>query len=400
MKELKSGLFMWWILGLLPCVVLSRGLAECGNGLPLEIRSPSAVLMDGMTGQVIFEKNPQKRLGPAGLAKVMTLYLAFDALKDGRVNPDQKVVVSEKAWKTGGSQMFLKVGDEVPFVELLKAVAAISANDASVAIAEFLEGTEDAFVREMNEKAGALALDNTHFANSHGLSSEDQYTTAYDSAMLGLHYIRDHPDALVLHSIPEYDYRGIKQKNWNGLLEIDERVDGLKTGYLSDTGYHVLASAQEGGRRFVAAVMGADTSGQRDQDALKLLEHGFRNFTTKAVVRKGEIVGKVKVKKGKLPDVGLSAEDTVMITVRKDRAENIPMERQIPQFVTAPIVKGQALGKLIVEMEGVPLKEVDLLASFDVPAKSYTRFYQVGLLVVIGLLALAIWRIRNLKRRR
>jgi D-alanyl-D-alanine carboxypeptidase (penicillin-binding protein 5/6) len=400
MKELKSGLFMWWILGLLPCVVLSRGLAECGNGLPLEIRSPSAVLMDGMTGQVIFEKNPQKRLGPAGLAKVMTLYLAFDALKDGRVNPDQKVVVSEKAWKTGGSQMFLKVGDEVPFVELLKAVAAISANDASVAIAEFLEDTEDAFVREMNEKAGALGLENTHFANSHGLFSEDQYTTAYDSAILGFHYTRDHRDALVLHSIPEYKYRGIKQKNWNGLLEVDERVDGLKTGYLSDTGYHVLASAKEGELRFIVAVMGADTSGQRDQDALKLLEHGFRNFTTKTVVRKGEIVGKLEVKKGKLPDVGLSAEDTVMITVRKDRAENIPMKRRIPQFVTAPIVKGRVLGKLIVEMEGVPRKEVNLVASFDVPAKSYTRFYQLGLLVVIGLLALAIWRIRNLKRRR
>jgi len=400
MRKLKSGLFMWWLLGLLPCIVLSRGLGECSNGLPLEIRSRSAVLMDGVSGQVIFEKNPQKRLGPAGLVKVMTLYLAFDALKGGLVKSDQKVVVSEKAWKTGGSQMFLKVGDEVPFVELLKAVAAISANDASVAIAEFLEGSEDAFVRAMNEKAGTLGLEKTHFANSHGLFSEDQYTTAYDSAILGFHYTRDHPDALALHSIPQYEYGGIKQKNWNGLLEIDERVDGLKTGYLSDTGYHVLASAKEEERRFIAVVMGADTSGQRDQDALKLLEHGFKNFTTKAAVRKGEIVGKIKVQKGKSPDVGLAAEDTVMITVRKDEAENIPMERQIPQFVTAPIVKGQVLGRLIVEMEGVPRKDVNLVASFDVPAKSYTRFYQLGLLVVTGLLALAIWRIRNLKRRR
>jgi len=393
-------LCIWALFGLLLCIFLFCGLGECSNGLPLEIRSHAAVLMDGVTGQVIFEKNPQKRLGPAGLVKVMTLYLAFDALKGGLVKPDQKVVVSEKAWKTGGSQMFLKIGDKVPFVELLKAVAAISANDASVAIAEFLEDTEDAFVREMNEKAGTLGLENTHFANSHGLFSEDQYTTAYDSAVLGFHYTRDHPDALVLHSIPQYEYGSIKQKNWNGLLEVDERVDGLKTGYLSDTGYHVLASAKEGERRFIAVVMGADTSGQRDQDALKLLEHGFRNFTTKAVVRKGEIVGKVKVQKGKSPDVGLSAEDTVMITVRKDEAENIPMERQIPRFVTAPIVKGQVLGRLIVEMEGVPRKDVNLVASLDVPAKSYTRFYQLGLLVVIGLLALAIWRIRNLKKRR
>jgi len=400
MRKLKSGFCIWALFGLLLCIFLFCGLGECSNELPLEIRSRSAVLMDGVTGQVIFEKTPQKRLGPAGLAKVMTLYLAFDALKEGLVKPDQKVVVSEKAWKTGGSQMFLKVGDEVPFVELLKAVAAISANDASVAIAEFLEGTEDAFVRKMNEKAKALRLENTHFVNSHGLFSEDQYTTASDVAILGLHYIRDHPDAVGLHSIPEYEYGGIKQKNWNGLLEVDERVDGLKTGYLSDTGYHVLASAKDGNRRFITAVMGANTSRQRDQDALKLLEHGFKNFMTKGIVRKGEIVGKVKVQKGKLPDVGLSAEDTVRITVRKDKAENIPIKSQIPRFVTAPIVKGQVLGKLIVEMEGVARKEVNLVASFDVPAKSYTRFYQLGLLVVIGLLALAIWRIRNLKRRR
>nr|NIM98046.1 hypothetical protein [candidate division Zixibacteria bacterium] len=272
--------------------------------------------------------------------------------------------------------------------------------DASVAISEFLEDTEDAFVRAMNEKAGALGLESTHFANSHGLFSEDQYTTAYDSAILGFHYTRDHPDALALHSIPEYEYRGIKQKNWNRLVEIDERVDGLKTGYLSDTGYHVLASAKEEERRVIAVVMGADTSRQRDQDALKLLDHGFKNFTTKAVVRKGEIVGEVRVQKGRSPNVGLAPEDTVMITVRKDEAENISMESQIPQFVSAPIVKGQVLGKLMVEMEGVPRKEVNLVASFDVPAKSYTRFYQLGLLVVLGLLALAIWRIRNLKRRR
>jgi D-alanyl-D-alanine carboxypeptidase (penicillin-binding protein 5/6) len=344
-------LWIWALFGLLLCIFLFCGLGEGSNGLPLEIRSRSAVLMDGVTGQVIFEKKPQKRFGPAGLVKVMTLYLAFDALKGGLVKPYQKVVISEKAWKMSGSQMFLEVGDEVPFVELLKAVAAISANDASVAIAEFSEGTEDALVREMNEKAEALGLENTHFVNSHGLFSEHQYTTAYDSAILGFHYTRDHPDALALHSIPEYEYGGIKQKNWNGLLEIDERVDGLKTGYLNDAGYHVLASAKEGERRFIAAVMGADTSGQRDQDALKLLGHGFNNFATKAVVRKGEIVEKVKVRNGKSPDVSLSAEDTVMVTVRKDEARNIPMERQIPRFVTAPIVKGQELGKLIVEIE-------------------------------------------------
>jgi D-alanyl-D-alanine carboxypeptidase (penicillin-binding protein 5/6) len=221
-------------------------VGDCEHELSLGIRSQAAILLDGATGQVVFEKKPEKRLSPASFVKMMTLCLAFDALKSGRAKPDQEVLVSAKAWKMGGSQMFLKIGDKVPFIELLKGVAAISANDGSVAIAEFLEGSEDAFVRKMNEKAKTLGLKNTHFVNSHGLFAENQYTTAYDTAILGLHYIRDHPDALDLHSVPVYEYGGIIQENLNRLLELDGKVDGLKTGYLNDAGYHILASAKEG----------------------------------------------------------------------------------------------------------------------------------------------------------
>lgn len=381
-------------------LLLFYGLGDCRDELSSEIRSQSVVLMDGVTGQVLFEKNSEARLSPAGLAKTMTLYLAFDALKNGRAKPDQKVLVSEKAWKMGGSQMFLKVGDKVPFKELLKAVAAISANDGSVAIAEFLEGSEEAFVRKMNEKAQALGMKNTDFANSHGLFAENQYTTAYDTAILGFHYVKDHPDALTFHSIPEYEYGGIMQRNWNRLLEMDKRVDGLKTGYLSDAGYHIVVSAKEGEQRFIAVVMGADTSRRRDKDALKLLEFGFKNFTTKVVVRKGEVVGKVNVKKGKLRDLDLCAEETAMVTVQKGKAKNIPMEKEIPRFVTAPIMKGQVLGRLIVKGEGFSREEINLIANAEVPAKSMTRFYQWGLLVLMGLLGLAVWRIRTLKKRR
>jgi D-alanyl-D-alanine carboxypeptidase (penicillin-binding protein 5/6) len=355
--------------------------------------------MDGVTGQMLFEKNSEARYSPAGLAKMMTLYLAFDALKKGHAKPDQNILVSEEAWKMGGSQMFLEVGDEAPFIELLKAVAAISANDGSVAIAEFLEGSEEAFVRKMNEKAEALGMKNTNFVNSHGLFAENQYTTPYDTAILGFHYVKDHPDALTFHSIPQYEYGGIKQKNWNRLLEMDKRVDGLKTGYLSDAGYHIVVSAKDGEQRFIAAIMGADTSRRRDKDALKLLEFGFKNFTTKAIVRKGEIVGKVNVKKGELPDLDLCAEETVLVNVQKGKAENIPMEKEIPRFVTAPIVRGQVLGKLVVKGEDFPREEINLIATVDVPAKSMTRFYQLGLLIVIGLLGLAVWRIRSLKKR-
>lgn len=400
MRVTKRAISIAGLFALLPCLFFLSGSGHGMREVPLEITSPSALLMDGVTGQVIFEKNPQTRLSPAGLAKVMTLYLAFDALKGGLVKPAQKVVISEKAWKMGGSQMFLEPKDEVPFIELLKAVAVISANDGSVAIAEFLEGSEEAFVRKMNEKAKALGLGNTYFANSHGLFSEGQYTTAYDAAILGLHYVRDHPDALVLHSIPEYEYGGIKQRNWNRLLEMDGRVDGLRTGYVSEAGYHTLASAKEGEQRFIAVVMGAESSRRRDQDALKLLEYGFKNFTTKAVVKKGEIVGKISVKGGKAPELDLVAEETVIVTVRKEKSEEIPMEKEIPESVTAPITRGQVLAKLIIKGKGVPSRAVNLVAPVDVPAKSLTRFYQVGFLVVLGLLVLAVWRIRALKRKR
>ncbi|MFQ5904111.1 MAG: D-alanyl-D-alanine carboxypeptidase family protein, partial [Candidatus Binatia bacterium] len=390
MTKRKTPITMCGLVIFQASLLLFYGLGDCRDELSSEIRSQSAVLMDGVTGQVLFEKNSEARFSPAGLAKMMTLYLAFDALKNGRAKPDQNVLVSEKAWKMGGSQMFLKVGDKVPFKELLKAVAAISANDGSVAIAEFLEGSEEAFVRKMNEKAQALGMKNTDFANSHGLFAENQYTTAYDTAILGFHYVRDHPDALTFHSIPEYEYGGIMQRNWNRLLEMDKRVDGLKTGYLSDAGYHIVVSAKEGEQRFIAVVMGADTSWRRDKDALKLLELGFNNFTTKAVVRKGEIVGKVNVKKGKLRDLDLCAEETVMVTVQKGKAKNIPMEKEIPRSVTAPILKGQILGKLIVKGEGIPRKGINLVATVEVPAKSMARFYQWGLLVVMGLLGLAV----------
>lgn len=375
------------------------GLAECKDEFPLKIRSRSAVLMDGVTGQAVFEKNPETRLSPTSFVKMMTLYLAFDALKSGRVRPDQEVFVSEKTWKTGGSQMFLEVGDKVAFVELLKGVAAISANDGSVAIAEFLGGSEEAFVDKMNEKAKHLGLKKTHFVNSHGLFAEDQFTTAYDMAILGLYYIKNHPEALSFHMIPEYEYKGIKQRNWNRLLEVDKRVDGLKTGYLSDVGYHILVSAKEGKQRFIGVVMGAETVQERDQDALKLLEFGFKNFMTKVVAKKGEIVGKVKVQKGKSQELALCAEDTVLITIRKEKADKLQVEKEIPQFVTAPIIKGQTLGRLFAEGDSPPKKEVNLVAVADVPAKSPIRFYRVGFFVVIGLLTLAVLRIRALKKR-
>jgi D-alanyl-D-alanine carboxypeptidase (penicillin-binding protein 5/6) len=357
--------------------------------------------MDGTTGQILFEKNPEKQFPPASLIKVMTLYLAFDAIKRGNVKLDQEVVVSKKAWKMGGSQMFLEVGDKVKFIELIKGVATISANDGAVAIAESLTGSEEFFVYQMNEKARTLDLNHTHFVNSHGLYAKGQQTSAIDMANLGFHYIHDHPDALKFHSLPEYTYRGIKQKNWNPLLKRDKSVDGLKTGYLRRrAGYHFLFSAKQNDRRLIGVAMGAKNGESRDSDALKLLGYGFKNFSTITLVKEGDVVGKVKVPNGDPPELGLSATKTLILTVRKTLEGSIPLRKEIPSSVTPPITRGKILGKLVLEGEGFSRKEVDLVASQDVLPKSYTMYYVLGSAAMVGLLAFFYWRRRVPRKKR
>ena len=372
----------------------------CQSRPVLTMRSESAVLMDGITGQILFKKSPEKRFSPASLVKIMTLYLAFDAIKRGSLKFDQEDVVSNKAWKMGGSQMFLEVEDRVKFIELIKGVAAISANDAALAIAEFLAGSEEVFVHKMNEKAKALGLKHTHFVNSHGLHAEGQQTSAIDMALLGFHYVNEHPDALEFHTLPEYTYRGIKQKNWNPLLNQDKGVDGLKTGHLGSVGYHFLFSAKKDSQRLIGVVMGAKTTESRESDALKLIGYGFKNFSTRILVKEGEVVGKVKVPNGEPPELGLTATKSLIVTARKDMEESIPLRKEIPSSVNPPITQGDILGKLVLEGEEFSRKEIDLIASQDVRFKSYSNYYIIGSVVVGCLLVLVFWKRRVLRKKR
>lgn len=380
-------------------------LAPSSNGWgqsepALTIHSESAVLMDGITGQILFQKNPAKRFSPASLVKIMTLYLAFDAIKRGSATLDQEVVVSEKAWKMGGSQMFLEVRDKVKFAELIKGVAVVSANDGALAIAESLTGSEEVFVQQMNEKARLLGLKHTRFANSHGLHAEGQETSAIDMATLGFRYITEHPDALKFHMLPEYTYGGIRQPNRNRLLDRGMGVDGLRTGYLKRSGYHFLFSATKDTQRLVGAVMGANTAKIRDSDALKLLRYGHKNFSTVTVVQEGHLVGKVRVQRGNPPQLDLSAAETLVVTIRKGMEESIRVRKEIPSSVNPPVTKGAVLGKLVLEAEGLPTKQVDLIASRDAQARSYAMYYLIALAAVAGLIGYLFWRRRRLRQRR
>ena len=329
-----------------------------------------------------------KRSNQRALTKVMTLYLVQDGLKSGAITLKDMVTISEYAWSMGGSQMFLKVGTQEPLDVLLKGIAVVSANDACVAVAEHMSGKVEVFVDEMNRKARELGLTNTHFVNVHGLPADGQFTSARDMAILAYHYIKDYPQVLNLHSLQEFTYNNITQRNRNGLLKMNVGVDGLKTGYIKTSGYHLLATAQREGRRLIAVVMGAEKPKIREAEALNLLNYGFRNFILKEVLKKGDTVKTVPVKGGKFDTVELIAQDSVVITVPVREKESVKTTENIPAQIAAPIKKGAVVGQVSVEEGGKQIRQVNVLAKNDVP-RGWQRYLKIGG-VILGIIVLLL----------
>ena len=367
----------------------------------LQYEARSVVLMDGLTGQVLYEQNPQLRIGPASFVKILTLYLAFDALRAGQLKMDDMVTVSERAWRTQGSKMFIKVGDRVRVEDLLKGIAIASGNDACIALAEHLSGSEEVFVAKMNEKAKLLGLKDSQFRNADGMPADGQYTTAMDMAILSLRYIEDHPEALSFHSATEFEYNGILQGNRNTLLQKNIGVDGLKTGHIEESGYHLTATAKRDNQRMIAVVMGCDSIRERAQEAQKLLEYGFKNFSTVEAVKKGAPFGPVKVKRGKVKEITLIAEGDARVTVAKGKEKTVSVIPQLPPNVVAPLQKGQVLAKILVQNEGKVAKEVSLISSSNVEKSILPSWPVIGAgllgIAIIGMIGL--WWARRPKRR-
>jgi D-alanyl-D-alanine carboxypeptidase (penicillin-binding protein 5/6) len=357
----------------------------------LQCDAQSAVLMDALTGQVLYDQNPNLRIAPASFVKLMTLYLAFDAIRGGQLKMDEWVTISEKAWRTQGSKMFIKVGDRVKVEDLIKGIAIASGNDACIALAEHMAGSEEVFVTKMNEKAKLIGLKDTQFKNSDGMPAEGQYTTAMDMAFLAKRYIEDHPEALTYHSTVEFEYNGIRQGNRNTLLQKNIGVDGLKTGHVEESGYHLLATAKRDGQRMIAVVMGCDKVRKRGPEAQKLLEYGFKNFSTVEAVKKGATFGPLKVRRGKVNEVALTAAEEGRVTVPKGKENLVATTAPLPQFIVAPIQKGQVVAKVLIQSEGKVVKEINLLASSDVE-KSLIPPWPIlvgmgcalGIIIVIG----------------
>lgn len=357
------------VISIFLMLIPGKGLAQT----PL-VDSRSAVLIEPETGTILYEKNADERLPPASLTKIMTLYILFETMEHGGLKPDDLVFISKNAWATGGSRMFLEVGSRVPVRELIKGIAVASGNDACVALAEHLAGSVEAFVSIMNQKAQKMGLQNTHFANPHGLDDPEQYTTAKDMARLASAYIRTFPQALEYHSMLEYTYNGITQYNRNRLLRRDPTVDGIKTGYVSSGGYHLIATAKREGVRFIAVAMGAPKPIVREKDCAELLAFGFRNYT---LIDPAKTLGSpsVKVWKGVVESVKLVPESSQGILVKKSDTGKIETKLDIPEEITAPVKKGTPVGSATFYLDGKELKSVKLITETEVAKAPWYGYF-------------------------
>ncbi len=318
------------------------------------------ITVDAVTGQTIAAHNPSQQVEPASLTKIMTVYLAFEALKEQRITPDQQVPVSEKAWRTPGSRMFIEPRKPVTVDELIKGIVVQSGNDASVAMAELLGGTEAAFAQQMTEKAAELGMTDTTFKNSNGLPDPDHMTTVQDLAVLAQRMIADHPDRYETYSIKEFTYNNIKQNNRNRLLWADPSVDGMKTGHTEAAGYCLISTAQRGDRRVISVLVGAESVATRTEESLKLLNWSFQNFDTVKLFDANKPAIEARVWEGTTEVANLGSVDPILVTVPRGKTGDVQVIAQRPDPLLAPLSQGQRVGEMTLTLDSQPLRVLPL----------------------------------------
>ena len=335
---------------------------------PPNIAAKSWLLLDATSGQVIASQDPNARIEPASLTKIMTAYVVFEALRDKKIDLNQMVNVSTKAWKVdaSSSKMFIDPATPVKINDLLYGLMVQSGNDAAVALSEAVAGDQDAFVVLMNREAERMGLKSTHFANPHGLPSPENYSTAQDLATLARHEIQDYPEFYKIDSVKSFTYNKITQPNRNRLLWLDPTVDGLKTGHTEGAGYCMIASAHRpngaGERRLIAVVLGTSSDSARTQESQKLLNWGFQNFDTVKLYSKGQAIATPEIWKGTHNTVKIGFPRDVLVTVPKGVAAKMKpvLERKDP--LVAPLAEGSRVGVLKMMVDGKPLLELPVVA--------------------------------------
>ncbi len=326
------------------------------------IGAKSFILVDFHSDTVIAEREPDARVEPASITKLMTSYLVFAEIGDGNLSLTDHVLISERAWRMPGSRMFVEVGTRVTVEELLKGVIIQSGNDASVALAEHVGGSEEVFAGMMNDAAARLGMTGTSYTNATGLPDPDQYTTARDIATLASALIGEFPQFYSWYSEREYTFNGIRQHNRNRLLWRDPSVDGLKTGHTSSAGYCLATSASRDGMRLISVVMGTDSEEARATANQSLLNYGFRFFETYQLYEAGDKLSTERVWKGRTNEVELGVDDDLFVTIPRGRYEALEARLEMDDSLTAPLESGSTLGRLVISLDGDTLAERSLVA--------------------------------------
>lgn len=325
------------------------------------------VLVDYITGQVLAGENYNERVEPASITKVMTSYVLAAEQKNGKIKPDDQVMMSERAWREGGaatdgSYSGFAVNKTAPLLDMEKGMAVQSGNDAAIALAEHAAGSQEAFASLMNNYAAQIGMKGSHFVNAHGLSAPEHYSTAYDLALLGRAFIRDYPEQYAYNKIKEFTVGQITQPNRNLLLWRDASVDGIKTGHHSGAGYCLMSSAKRGDQRLVAVVMGSTSEKQRADDSLALLNWGFRFYETHRLYEPGKAIATQRVWKGQAKEVQLGVAQPMLVSVPRGRYDALKPTMDVPKTLVAPITAGQAIGTVKVTLDGKVVAESPLVA--------------------------------------
>ncbi|MBU1332873.1 MAG: D-alanyl-D-alanine carboxypeptidase [Gammaproteobacteria bacterium] len=340
---------------------------------PPQLAAKSYVLMDAASGKVLVENNGDQRLPPASLTKLMTAYIATLEIRKGQIGEQDMVTVSEKAWRTGGSRMFIQVNTQVSVSDLLHGIIIQSGNDASVAIAEHIAGSEEAFADMMNAAAQRLGMVNTHFVNATGLPDPEHYSSAHDMAILARAIINEDPEHYAIYSQKEFFWNNIKQPNRNLLLWRDKTVDGLKTGHTEEAGFCLVSSAVRDGARMITSVFGTVSEQARAAETQKLLTYGFRFFESRTFYQKGAELAQAQVWKGTTSQVKAGLANDLTLTLPKGQMEKLQASMTLNPQLVAPIQQGDVIGKVEVKLADEVVHSADLVALETVEEGGFFR---------------------------
>ena len=354
------------------------------NSNAIESIAKTALLIDLSTGEVLLDKNSEEKTYPSSMTKIMTALMAFEKIKDGTLSMDQEFLISKKAWKMGGSKMFIEVDKKVKVSDLLLGVVVQSGNDASIAIAEGISGSEEIFALEMNNLAKKIGLTNSNFINSSGWPNDNHYTTAKDLAKIAEYTLNEHPELYEMYALAEFTYNGIKQDNRNPLLYSFDGADGFKTGHTQAAGYGLVGSAERGDRRLLLVLNGLETSRARAQESLRLMDWGFNNFQLVDFYKQGEVVIEATTWLGKQEKVKLSSQQDISVSIPKTHISDMKVEVLVEEPIPTPISINDQVGLVQISYADKKL-QYPLLASENIEQKGFfSRITSALYYIVLG----------------